>query len=212
MDETAIFKISYGLFYVGSECEGKKSICVVNTVAQVTQEPLRVSVTMLKGGYTHDLIQKSHKFSAAIIGKNAPLEQIAHFGQISTHNEDKLSGYEVQTDILGNPLFSKSCVATLCCKVIQEVDLDTHTIFIADLVDARTLSNEEPITYAGYRERKQHPDSSADNKEVTTEEKAQSWMCKICHYVYDGEIPFEELPDDYVCPVCKKPKSAFIRV
>ena len=210
MDETAIFKLSYGLFYLGSHSNGKGNICVVNTVAQVTQEPLRVSVTVLKGGCTHDMIAESGVFSVGIMGVNASLDDVAHFGQLCGFNTDKLAGYEYETDVLGSPLYSRGCIATLCCKVIQTVDLGTHSLFIADLVDAKNLSNDEPLTYAGYRDLKMGKKPAASSS--AEEEKPAAWQCTICHYVYDGDVPFEDLPDDYVCPICGKPKSAFVRI
>lgn len=210
MDETAIFKLSYGLFYLGSKADGKENVCVVNTVAQVTQEPLRVSVTVLKGGCTHDLITKSGAFSVGIMGLNVSLDDVAHFGQVCGFDTDKLAGYAYETDVLGNPLYSKGCIASLSCKVIQTVDLGTHTLFIADLIDAKNLSSDEPLTYAGYRDLKAGKKPVVKNG--SSQEESSTWQCTICHYVYDGDIPFEDLPDDYVCPVCGKPKSAFVRI
>lgn len=206
MDETAIFKISYGLFFIGTEFEGKSNICVINTAMQVTQEPLRVSVTMLKTGYTHDLIEQSGKFSIGIMGRRVALDDVAHFGQNCGRNMDKLAGYDVKTDALGSPLYEKGCIASLCCKVIETVDLGTHTIFIADLADAKNLSNDAPLTYADYRVLK-----AGGTLDAAAEEKP-SWQCTICHYVYDGDVPFEELPEDWVCPVCKQPKSVFTKI
>lgn len=209
MDETAIFKISYGLFYIGTEYRGVKNICVINTAIQVTQEPLRVSVTMLKGGYTHDLIVESGKFSIGIMGQNVSLEDVAHFGQNSGRNMDKLAGYSCETDSLGNPLYTRGCVASLSCRVTGAVDVGTHTIFIADLTDAKNLSSDSPLTYADYRALK------AGGKRNSPQEPAKDkavYQCSVCHYIYDGDIPFEELPDDWVCPVCKKPKSVFVKI
>lgn len=208
MDETAIFKISYGLFFVGSTVQGHSSICVVNTVVQVTQEPLRVSVTMLKGGYTHELIAHSGQFSVGIMGQDVNLADVAHFGQNSGHTMDKLAGCEIKTDVLGNPLFDKGCIASLSCRVTRTVDLDTHTLFIADLVDAKNLADTKPLTYADYRIRKA---GGTLNSTAQAEEKA-AYQCTICHYVYDGEVPFEELPEDWVCPVCKQPKKVFTKI
>lgn len=209
MDETAIFKISYGLFFLGTEYEGKKNICVVNTVAQVTQEPLRVLVTMMKGGYTHELILQSGKFSVGVMDEGVNLDDVAHFGQQCGRDTDKLQGYDIKTDKLGNALYDQGCCASLCCKVIQTVDIGTHTLFIADLVDAKNLSDLTPLTYGEYRELK-----SGRKKQNTGAPAPQknAWQCTICHYVYDGDIPFEDLPDDYVCPVCGKPKSAFVKM
>ena len=207
MDETAVFKIAYGLFFIGSRYEDKENICVINTAAQVTQEPLRISVTLLKTSYTHQLLQQSGQFSLGILGQSAKLDAIAHFGQTSGRDGDKLSGWAVEHDLLGNPLFAQGCVATLSGKVVQRVDLDTHTLFIADLADAKVLSDEPPMTYGDYRLLK----AGGAPKAAASQEKA-AYQCTICHYVYDGEIPFEELPEDWVCPVCRKPKSVFVRM
>ena len=206
MDEAAVFKLSYGLFFLGSEYEGKRNICVVNTVSQITQEPLKISVTVMKNTYTHDLIEKSGKFSVGIMDREVSLDDVAHFGQLSGRDTDKNIGYDIKTDKLGNPLYENGCCASLCGKVFGAIDVGTHTLFLADLVDAKVLSDVPPITYSEYRDIK----SSGKRLDFTTNKS--SWQCTVCHYVYDGDIPFEELPDDYVCPVCGKPKSVFIKI
>ncbi|MEG0693820.1 MAG: flavin reductase [Oscillospiraceae bacterium] len=209
MDDSAVFKLSYGVFYLGTELDGKKNICVVNTVAQVTQEPLKISVTVLKSNLTAELINESKKFSVGIMGTKVSLDDVAHFGQQSGRNVDKIAGYDCPDDILGNPLFTNGCIASLCGKVTDTVDLGTHYLFIADLVDATNLSEDKPITYNEYRAMK--AGTFKPNAEAR-EEKRDTWQCTICHYIYDGEIPFEELPDEYICPLCKKPKSAFVKI
>lgn len=209
MDDTAIFKISYGMFYLGCEDNGKKNACVVNTVAQVTQEPLRVSVTILKTNLTNDMILNAQKFSVGIMGQNASMDTIHHYGGQSGRDVDKLANRNFKIDILGNPLVDEGCIATLCCKVCQTIDLGTHTMFIADIVDAKNISNEEPMTYKDYR------DIRAGKKSPNSTQKSEEkdvWQCTVCHYIYDGDIPFEDLPDDYICPICKKPKSVFKKV
>lgn len=208
MDRTAIFKLTYGLFFIGTKSEESENICVINTAAQVTQTPLRISVTMLKSGYTHDLIQKSGQFSLGIMGRSASMDAIAHFGQLTGRSTDKLSGWQIERDSLGNPQFSQGCIATLSGKVVQSLDLGTHTLFIADVVDGASLSDEQPLTYADYRVLKAGGSLSGG---AAPKPKA-AYQCTICHYVYDGEIPFEELPDDWVCPVCGKPKSVFAKM
>lgn len=208
MDESAIFKVSYGVFFLGTEHHGKKNICVVNTVAQVTQEPLKLSVTVLKTNLTAELINQSKKFSVGIMSEKVPLEDVEHFGQQSGRNIDKISDYDCTDDVLGNPLFTKGCNASLCGRVIDTIDLGTHYLFIADLVDAANLSEDKPITYNEYRAMK----AGTYHQSESTQEKKDVFQCTVCHYVYDGDIPFEELPDDYICPVCKKPKSVFVKL
>lgn len=206
MDATAIFKLSYGLFFLGARDHDQSSICVVNTVSQITQEPLRVSVTAMKQNLTHDLIARSGQFSVGVMDETASLEDIAHFGMQSGRNVDKLAGFPVQTDLLGTPLYAAGCCASYACRVTGAIDVGTHTIFLADLVDAHILSDIPPLTYAAYREKK------SGKKPQATSSPARQWQCSICHWVYDGDIPFEDLPDDWTCPVCGRPKSVFVQV
>lgn len=208
LQENAIFKISYGMFFLGCEDNGKSNVCVVNTVAQITQEPLGVSVTILKDNLTHDMILSANKFSVGIMGVNVSMDTINHFGGVSGRVKDKLSDFPHSVDGLGNPLISEGCVATLCCNVTQTVDLGTHTTFIADLVGAEVISNDEPLTYGGYRNLR----AGIKLVQNSDDEVKETWQCTVCHYVYDGEVAFEDLPDDYICPICKKPKSAFVKI
>lgn len=207
MDATAIFKISYGLFFVGSKAGDAAGICVINTAMQVTQEPLRISVAMTKGGYTQGLIEKSGQLSLGVLGQEAALADIAHFGQQSGKDTDKLAGKAISTDSLGNPVYEAGCIALLTARVIQTVDVGTHIIFIADVVDAKNLSDAPPMTYADYRALKSGKQPAA----AAGSEAAAQWQCSICHYVYDGEIPFEQLPEDWVCPVCGRGKDVFVK-
>lgn len=208
MQDDAVFKISYGLFFLGSEFEGNKNICVVNTVAQITQEPLKISVTVLKTNLTAELIFKSKKFSVGVMDHSANLDDIAHFGQQSGKNVDKLIDMDCSLDVLNNPVFKNGCNASLTGAVTDVVDLGTHYLFIADLKDAAILSDKPSLTYADYRAMR----SGTFNKSDADSKTNDTWQCSVCHYVYDGETPFEDLPDDYICPVCKKPKSVFKKV
>lgn len=210
LNENAVFKLSYGVFFLGTEYQGKKNICVVNTVAQVTQEPLRLSVTVLKANFTAELIKKAMKFSVGVMGENVSLDDVAHFGQQSGRDVDKITSYDCKVDMLDNPLFDKGCIASLCAKVTEVIDLDTHYLFIADLVDAEVLSDDKPITYNEYRDMKAGKYKKSSPEEDKTEQA--TYQCTVCHYVYDGDIPFEDLPEDYICPVCKKPKSVFVKL
>ncbi|MEG2814182.1 MAG: flavin reductase [Oscillospiraceae bacterium] len=209
METNAIFKLTYGVFFLSTEQNEKINACVVNTVAQVTQTPLKISVTVLKSNLTHNMIKSSNKFFVGIMGENVSLDLIDNFGSQSGKSADKFSGMQIKKDVLGNPIIEDGCIATLTCEVTQTLDLTTHTMFIAQVVDAKNISNENPLTYAKYREKK-----SAKSAEKGGEKMAEkaTYECTVCHYVYDGDIPFEDLPDDYVCPVCGEPKSAFEKV
>jgi len=208
MEKTAIYRIPYGLYYLGARSGDRQNICVVNTVQQVTDTPQRISVTVLKSNLTCEMIAASGTFSAAILDMDSTMEDIARFGQQSGRDTDKLANMEVETDALGNPVYAKNCAAVLSAAVTEQIDLGTHMLFVGEVKDAAVLTDKTPITYAEYRARK----AGKAPASAKTEEKAAVYQCSVCHYVYDGDIPFEELPDDYICPICKKPKSVFVKM
>ena len=215
MDQSELFTITYGVYILTTEVDGKMNGCTINTLSQVTQEPMRVSITVLKKNFTNELIKKSNKFSVSIVSKNASLNTIAHFGYSSGRDVDKFKDMPYILDELNNPVVEKDCIATLSCKVVKDIDLGTHNMFIAEVVNAKKLNNEEPMTYAYYRDLKTGKvEQKKDNekKSETIEEVKDVYECSVCHYIYDGDIDFEDLPDDYICPICHKPKSAFFKV
>ncbi|MEG0014633.1 MAG: flavin reductase [Cellulosilyticaceae bacterium] len=207
MDNTALFTIPYGVYILGTELNGKKNACVINTLSQVTQEPVRVSVTVLKTNLTHDMIKQSNKFSVSVLGKHASLDTIARFGFQSGRTVDKLEGFSHEIDSLDNPVITVDSIATMSSRVIESLDLGTHTLFIGEVIEARKLDREEPMTYAYYRDLKTGK-VAGQNLEKDDE---STYQCSVCHYVYDGDMPFEELSDNYVCPLCNQPKSAFTK-
>lgn len=212
MDETALFTLSYGVFILTTEVNGKKNGCVINTLSQVTQEPIMVSITVLKQNLTHDLVKESNKFAVSVLGKKSSLDIIKHFGYGSGRDIDKFENMEYVEDSLKNPVVKKEAIATMSCKVVKTIDFPTHTMFIAEVVEAEKLKNEEPMTYAYYRDLKSGKAIQNSDTDNSNEEVKPIYQCKVCHYIYEGDIPFEELPDDYVCPICHEPKSAFIRI
>ncbi|MEG0708497.1 MAG: flavin reductase [Cellulosilyticaceae bacterium] len=207
MDNTALFTIPYGVYILGTELNGKKNACVINTLSQVTQEPVRVSVTVLKTNLTHDMIKQSNKFSVSVLGKHASLDTIARFGFQSGRTVDKLEGFSHEIDSLDNPVITVDSIATMSSRVIESLDLGTHTLFIGEVIEARKLDREEPMTYAYYRDLKTGK-VAGQNLEKDDE---STYQCSVCHYVYDGDMPFEELSDNYVCPLCNQPKSVFTK-
>lgn len=213
MDETALFTISYGMYILTTENENKKNGCIVNTVTQIRSEPTTmISVNVLKSNLTNDLIQKSNKFGISVVSKNSNLDLIKAFGFVSGRDKDKFENIEYDVDCLNNPIIKINCVANMTCKVIQTIDFITHTMFIAEVVDAEKLNNQVPMTYAYYRDLKAGKVSNTDNESKVEKENKPMYECKVCHYIYDGDIPFEDLPDDYICPICKEPKSSFIKI
>ena len=195
---SAMFKLSYGLFVVTARDSEKDNGCVTNTVQQVTATPNRISLALNKQNYTHDMILKTAQFNVSIISEAANFELFRHFGFASGRNTDKFAAY---TDFAradnGVTYITKGINAVLCARVVQTVDLGTHTLFIADVAEEKTLSDDASATYSYYFEHiKPKPEAQPAKK---------GWRCKICGYVYEGD----PLPADFVCPLCLHPASDF---
>ena len=205
MDSKAMYKISYGL-YVVTAAEGEKDNgCITNTLGQVTAEPNKVSLTVNKTNYTHDMIVKTGKFCASVISQDASFDLFKHFGFRSGRDVNKFENYaDCKRVDNGTLCITKGTNAYISASVCQSIDLGTHTMFIADVTDMGVLSDIPSATYEYYQESiKPKPGAVG-----TTPEGQTIWRCKICGYEYVGE----ELPADYICPLCKHPASDFEKV
>lgn len=196
IDNTALFKLSYGLFVLTAADANKNSGCIINTALQVTQSPLRIAICVNKTNYTHDLIAKSGEFTVSILDQTAPFAVFERFGFCSGRDTDKFAGFEDYALAENSlPYLAKYANAFISAKVIEQVDCGTHTMFIADVTEAKKLSDEKSMTYEYY---------FANVKPKPQTEKKKGYVCKICGYVHEGE-----LPDDFICPICKHPASDF---
>lgn len=201
MDNKAFFKLSYGVFMLSSKSGGKANGCITNTCIQVASSPARVAISVLNTNYTCDLIKESGVFALSVLDETTTFETIKYWGMQSGHNVDKLKDIELPADANGVPYLSWSTCAVMSCKVVEKIDLGSHTMFIAEIVDASVTSDKNPLTYADYHS-KVKPKTSAPAK---TERKIKAWRCKICGFVYEGAV----LPDDYLCPLCGHDKDDF---
>ncbi len=195
IENNSMFKLTYGLFVLTAKDEEDNG-CIVNTVSQLTQEPLKISVTANKANYTHDMIAKTGEFNISVLTQNVPFEVFERFGFYSGRDTDKLTDcdYIGETEN-GIKYLTKYTNAVISGKVTEMIDCGTHTLFVADVTEARTVSDEPSVTYQYY----------FDHIKPKPETKKKGYVCKICGYVYDGE----PLPDDFVCPLCKHPASDF---
>ena len=165
-----------------------------------------MTVTMQKSNLTTEMILKKWSFAISIIAQTCLLEMIKNFGLRSGRECDKFAGIKCEIDNNGNPYFSKDMLAFMSVDVSSVIDLGTHYLFVCKVAEAEKLESGKPMTYADYRTLK-----AGGSLEPTTPQPAKkTYFCSVCHYVYDGATPFEDLPDDYVCPICGKPKSFFI--
>lgn len=150
MDVTAFFKMSYGLYVVSAEADGQKAGCVINTATQVTAEPARLMVAVHKDNVTTGVIERAGAFTVTAIDMTADMPYIGNFGFRTSADYDKFEKYGCETSAVGSPYSPEHACALFACKVVQTVDVGTHLLFIGDVVDARKLSDEEPLTYTYY--------------------------------------------------------------
>ncbi len=197
-DLTALFKIGYGLYVVTSNDGKKDNGLIVNTISQVTSSPNRVAVCINKENYSHHVIKQTGIMNVNCLSVEAPFSVFESFGFRSGRNVDK---FENEKDSLlrsdnGLVFLSKYINAFMSLKVEQYVDLDTHGMFICTVTEARVLSDKETMTYTYYQ---------ANVKPKPETEGKKGYVCKVCGYVYEGD----ELPDDFVCPLCKHGAADF---
>lgn len=205
MNQKALHNISYGLYVITTNADGKDNGCISNTITQLSSDPLTIGVAINKANLTCEMISKSKKFTASIISEDADFELFKHFGFQSGRDVDKFADYSYAARGLnGAMVITKGTNAFISADVIQEIDLGSHILFVGTPTDYEVINDTPSATYAYYFENiKPKPESvgkTADGKTV--------WRCTICGYEYVGE----ELPDDFVCPLCKHPASDFEKV
>lgn len=243
MKYRAFHKLSYGLYIIASEFEGKKAGYIGNTVFQVTSSPAQVAISCHKNNATIEFILKSKIFSLSVLKKESDTSIIGEFGFMSSVDIDKFKNVETTTAISGAPIVLNSSIAWLDCKVVNSVDVGSHILIIGEVLDSDVISGEEPLTYDYYREKYKmlapknaptyvekekienevvpEPEVKNDRvKETETKSETSVYTCSICGFQYDPEegdptmgIPpgtaFEDLPEDYKCPICSAGKEYF---
>lgn len=228
MDPKALHKISYGLYIVCSKKDNKKNGQIANTVFQITAEPPTVAVSINKQNLTHEYIDTSKIFTVSVLSIEAPMKLIGNFGFKSGRDIDKFKEVKFKLSKSHIPLILDYTIACFEAKVINKIDAGTHTIFIGEITDAEILSDKKPMTYEYYHQvkggysPKTAPTYSGmvDKPKKLEEKKMNKYRCDICGYIYDPEkgdpdngiepgTAFEDLPDDWVCPVCGAGKDQF---
>lgn len=197
MNKKAMYNLTYGLFILTAKEGEKDNGCIVNTVAQVTTEPNRITVAVNKQNYTHDMILRTGAFNVSVLTTDSKFDTYKHWGFQSGADTDKLESIEYQRAENGIVYIASECNAYISAKVVSTIDLGTHTLFLADVTDAEVLSDADSVTYAYYQ------------KNIKTapkaEEKKKGFICTVCGYIYEGDT----LPEDFICPWCKHPASDF---
>jgi len=227
VNREALHKLGYGLYVVSSRKGDRLNGQIANTVFQIASEPPTIAVSINKSNLTHEFIKDSRVFVASVLSQDTPLSFIGHFGFKSGRDIDKLEGINYKMGETQAPVVTDNTLAYLEAKVIQEVDAGTHTIFVGELVGADIIREGEPMTYAYYHQVKRGTTPKTAPSYVAEKEEAvpkmAKYRCTVCEYVYDPELgdpdggikpgtPFEEIPDDWVCPVCGAAKSEFEKI
>jgi len=197
-----MYKLTYGLFVLTSGADGRDSGCIINTAQQVTSEPNRISIAVNQANFTHELVKKSGRFNISVISEAAEFGLFEHFGFQSGRDVDKFADYAAcARSANGLYYVTAGTNSYISATVEREVDLGSHTLFIASVDDMEVFSDTASATYAYYQSSiKPKPEKVPAGKTV--------WRCKVCGYVYEGE----ELPEDFICPLCKHPASDFEKV
>ena len=227
MNLKALYKLGYGLYVVCSKKRDRFNGQIANTVIQITSEPPTIAVSINRNNLTHEFIAESKVLTVSVLSKDTPLSFIGHFGFKSGRDIDKLEGVNYKIGETQAPIVTDNALAYLEARVIQQVAVGTHTIFVGELVGADVIKEGEPMTYAYYHQVKRGTTpktapSYIEEKKVAAV-KAPKYRCTVCGYIYDPELgdpdggikpgtPFEEIPDDWVCPVCGAAKSDFERI
>lgn len=219
----ALYKISYGLYIVSSGSEEYGNGFISNTVFQVTSKPPKFAACCNKDNHTASVIQSTGSFSVSVLHSDTAPGIFGTFGFKSGKDINKMEGMEIRFGETGVPIVLNEAIAFLECKVVETYDVGTHLIFIGELVQADVLDEtRDPITYLHYRNVKKgvapknaptYIDKSKLDKKAGQD--LAKYECAACGYIYDEEKEgkrFEELPDDWVCPVCGDKKEDFIKL
>ncbi len=200
IDNKAMYKISYGLYMLTTTDGEKQNGCIVNTVAMLTDNPKRITLFVNKANYSNELLKKTGICNVSVLTESAPFDLFKQFGFVSGRDTDKFAGGEYPVTENGLQYLPAHANAVLSAKVVDALDYGTHTLFVAEVTEAKTLSDEKSVTYEYYQQNiKAKPQAAAPSDK-------EKWVCKVCGYVHEGP-----LPEDFVCPWCKHPASDFER-
>ena len=201
MNTKALYNLTYGVYLMSANENGKDNACIINTAVQVANNPTRISVAAIKGNLTHDMIVATGKLNLSALSVDAPFSLFEHFGMKSGRDVDKFATFtDVARSENGLLYLTKYSTAFLSLSVVESYDLGSHTLFIGELVDAETLEKAENCTYGYYQ--------TVIKASATKPVAKTGWRCTVCNHVYEGE----NLPDDYICPICKHGQEDFEKI
>lgn len=206
IERDALFKLSYGLYALFTNDGNRHNACIINTPVQLTSDPTRISICVNRSNYSCDIIKNSGVFNISILDRSVSFELFKRFGFASGRDTDKLSGFDSVAESANNLLYlTEHSNAFISARVVEYEDYGTHSLFIAEVTEAKKLSDTESVTYSYYFDNIKPKAKQNSTENVGESKKIVGWRCKICGYEYEGE----SLPEDYTCPLCKHPASDF---
>ena len=214
MDNTLFHDVSYGMYIITTKYNGQNVGCIANTFCQITAEDMVVSISVNKNNWTNKAIKETKRFAISIISENTNPEVIKKFGFYSSKDVDKFEGFQ-HNEISGLPILEENTNGYFLCDVFNVVDCGTHDIFLAKISDCQRINSFPPMTYSYYH--KVIKGRAPKNAPTYTEEKVENtqgkkYVCLLCGYIYDDakeDVKFEDLPNDWQCPLCGATKSVF---
>jgi flavin reductase (DIM6/NTAB) family NADH-FMN oxidoreductase RutF/rubredoxin len=227
MNPKALQKLGYGLYVVCSRKEDKFNGQIANTLFQVSSEPAVIAMAINRQNLTHEFIAQSKVFSGSILSQETPLSFIGNFGFKSGRQFDKLKGVQYKLGGTSVPIILDHTLAYLEAKVLNQIEVGTHTIFLGEVVGGDVVKEGDPMTYAYYHQVKRGTTPQSAPSYVEETKKAVSsfvkYKCNVCGYIYDPEkgdpdggiksgTPFEKIPDSWACPICGATKDMFEKI
>lgn len=200
MDDKALYKLTYGLFLLTAQEDGVDNGCIINTAMQIANNPTRISIAVIQKNKTHDMIMNTGVFNISAITTKANFELFKRFGMQSGRDVNKFEGFaDVARSENGLYYLTNMANMYMSAKVTEHFDLGSHTLFVAELIDAKVLSEVPSCTYGFYQ-------SDIKPKPVAVNKEKKTWTCSVCGYAYEGD----EVPDDFICPLCHHGKEDFV--
>lgn len=220
MDKNFFRDLTYGMFVVGTNFEGRDVGCFVNTVTQITSESMIIALSLNKKNFTNSAIKKTKRFSVSVLSTRSNPEVIGRFGFYCSKDIDKFAGFNFirQGDV---PVLEEDICGYMICELLKVVSVDTHDVFLAKVIDCKKTGDFEPMTYAYYHSHikgkapKTAPTFIEDQPSETKNMGSGKYRCIICGHIYDEEVEkvkFKDLPDDWKCPICGVGKENFMPI
>lgn len=199
MESKVFYKFTYGLFLLTAQESGRDNGCIINTAVQVANDPARISIAVIKGNETCRMISETRKFNLSSLTQSTPFSTFQRFGMQSGRDVDKFAGFSGVSRSGNGLTYLQSANMYLSAWVVDAIDLGSHMLFIAEVTHGEVLSEEPSCSYEYYQ-------SSIKPRPQQATPRKKAWVCTVCGFVYEGD----EVPDDYLCPLCKHGKEYFV--